>query len=364
MDASVVDKLKLAPMTLNNKSKHHTNFTTSIEARDFVSTGISAADRAYTIRTAARPDCRPEELIPNGHIFPLRAKRGGVLERTGHTELSTDLVILAGLSSPCAVICEIMAIDGSMARSETLQVLSNTFDLPMVSVEDVIAYRRHFGFNYISKVPQSAPDFKFENSGFVEMPLAKYPQCVIRGGSFRSSLWNGNQEILVLLFGDESIVDCIPLVRVHSQCLTGDVLGSMRCDCGDQLQLSIERLSLEKFGILMYVPHHEGRGIGIFNKICAYKLQDEHALDTLDANVALDLPIDARNYEFVAHILLQQFRISKIRLLTNNPDKIKQLQNQGIEVIEREKLSGRINAHNERYLNTKCTRLGHCIDKI
>ncbi len=333
-----VDELGLQLMTQRNRTPFETAFTVSIEARDGVSTGISAADRARTIQVAVDPSSRPEDLIQPGHVFPLRARPFGVLERTGQTEASVDLARLAGFA-PAGVICEVMNDDGTMARVPDLKVYCERHELKMITVADLIAYR-HRNEKLVERIASAA------------MPT-KYGDFVAHG--YRSMI-DGQQHV-ALVMGDVDGVQDV-LVRVHSECVTGDVFGSLRCDCGDQLERAIAQVALEGKGVILYLSQ-EGRGIGLLNKLRAYELQ-EQGLDTVDANLALGLPIDSRDYGMGAQILAD-LGLSTIRILTNNPRKIVGLEGYGLRVTEQVPIEAEPNPVNADYLRTKREKLGHSI---
>jgi len=338
MAEEMIDKLQLPMMASNNKSPYGTAFTVSIEAAEGVSTGISAYDRAHTIQTAIHPEAKPSDIISPGHIFPLRARKKGVLERPGQTEGSVDLSKLAGLR-PAAVICEIMNEDGTMSRFDDLVAFSRKHDIPLVTIKDLIEYRikhEHLVHNEAtSRLPiQGKGDFTmtvFSN----ELDAAEH-FALVKSPRFANQL---------------------PLVRIHSECLTGDVLGSCKCDCGKQLEQSLALLSAEG-GVLIYL-RQEGRGIGLANKLRAYALQ-EMGMDTVDANHKLGLPSDKRNYD-IAYQMLKYYGIETIRLLTNNPAKIDALERYGIKVAERVALEVEPTGESLRYLQTKKEKMGHLL---
>ncbi len=337
----IVERLKLQPMVSTNTSKFQTAFLTSIEARHGVTTGISAYDRAHTILTAIADNARPEDLVSPGHVFPLRARRGGVLFRAGQTEGSVDLARLAGLK-PAAVICEIMKDDGTMARMPDLEVFAQEHGLKIATIADVIAYR-------------------LRNERFVH--IAAQTTLPTRFGEFKAYAFINsidNYEHIALVKGEIDTQTPV-LVRVHSQCLTGDVFGSYRCDCGEQLEKAMELISTEGRGVLLYL-RQEGRGIGLANKLKAYELQDK-GLDTVEANKHLGFEPDLRDYGVGAQILVL-LGVKKMRLITNNPKKIKGLEGYGLEVVERVPIEIQPREENVKYLITKCQKLGHLMNLL
>jgi len=339
MAPEIIERLKLPLMVHDNRSPFKTAFTVSIEAREGVTTGISAADRARTIAVAVADDSKPEDLVQPGHVFPLRARRGGVLFRTGQTEGSVDLARLAGLK-PAGVICEIMNDDGTMARMPDLIKFAETHGLKIASIADIIAYRMRTE-SFVHKVAETTLPTPY--------------------GEFRALAYVNDiddYEHLALVKG-EIDPDKDILVRVHSQCLTGDVFGSFRCDCGNQLQRAMEIVQKEGLGVILYLQQ-EGRGIGLANKLKAYALQDQ-GRDTVEANNELGFDADLRDYGVGAQILAS-LGVRKMRLMTNNPKKIKGLEGYGLIVKERYPIEPEPRPENMRYLLTKCHKLGHMME--
>ncbi len=336
LSPDIVETLKLTPMVYDNKSPFKTAFTVSIEARCGVTTGISAADRAHTVLTAVSVDAKPDDLVQPGHVFPLRARRGGVLFRTGQTEGSVDLARLTGLR-PAAVICEIMKDDGTMARMPDLEKFAKEHGLKIATVADIIAYR-------------------MRNESFVH----KVAETVLptRYGEFKALAFINDIDAFEHLALVKGTIDPEKeiLVRVHSECLTGDVFGSYRCDCGEQLDKAMEIIQREELGVLLYLQQ-EGRGIGLANKLKAYALQDK-GFDTVEANEELGFDADLRNYGVGAQILAA-IGVRKMRLMTNNPKKIVGLEGYGLQVTDRVPIEIQPRPENKRYLTTKCQKLGH-----
>jgi 3,4-dihydroxy 2-butanone 4-phosphate synthase / GTP cyclohydrolase II len=332
------DELGLDLMAAKNESPFETPFTVSIEAREGVTTGISAPDRARTIQVAIDPESSPRDVVQPGHIFPLKSKAGGVLERAGQTEAAVDLARLAGLN-PAGVICEVMNDDGTMARVDDLVGYCARHGLKMITVADLIAYRRRH-----DKLVERVVSTKLP-TGFGDFDAVGYRELV--GGKHHVALVKGDVD------GAQDV-----LVRVHSECLTGDVFHSLRCDCGEQLESALSMIEREGHGVLLYLSQ-EGRGIGLLNKLRAYKLQ-EGGMDTVDANLQLGLPADLRDYGIGAQILVD-LGLTSIRILTNNPKKIRGLEGYGLSVSEQLPIEHLPNPHNEDYLRAKRERMGHTL---
>jgi 3,4-dihydroxy 2-butanone 4-phosphate synthase / GTP cyclohydrolase II len=340
LSPNLVDKLELPMMVANNKSPYGTGFTISIEARTGVSTGISAADRARTIQAAVAPDAGPRDLVSPGHIFPLRARAGGVLVRTGQTEGSVDLARLAGMTT-AGVICEIMNEDGTMARMPDLEKFAAEHELKIATIADLVAYRLR-------------RDILIHRVAEARVPTET-------AGEFTAIVYTNDidsHEHLALVKGKID-PDKRVLVRVHSECLTGDVFGSSRCDCGLQLNAAMRMIDQEGCGVLLYM-RQEGRGIGLVNKLKAYKLQDEEGIDTVEANIKLGFKPDLRDYGIGAQIL-RDLGVRKMGLLTNNPKKIIGLEGYGLKVVDRFPLEIEAGDENKEYLQCKRDRMGHLI---
>ena len=336
-----LDELAVPMMVDRNTSRFTTAFTVSVEAKHKVSTGISAADRAQTVLTMIDPCTKPGDLVYPGHMFPLRAREGGVLVRAGHTEAIVDLAKLAGLY-PAGVICEVLNDDGTMARLPELTVMAKKFGFKIISVTDLIAYRsRHE--KLVHRVAEAKLPTKF--------------------GEFTAIAYKSDvdpAEHIALVMGDVSS-DQPVLVRVHSECATGDIFGSLRCDCGEQLAMALKMIAKEGRGVLIYM-RQEGRGIGFHNKIKAYALQDQ-GMDTVEANVSLGFAPDLRDYGVGAQIMTD-LGIHEIRLMTNNPKKVISLEGHGLKVVQTVPIVVKPNPHNRRYLETKQKKMGHMLDIV
>ncbi|HTZ38546.1 MAG TPA: bifunctional 3,4-dihydroxy-2-butanone-4-phosphate synthase/GTP cyclohydrolase II [Syntrophales bacterium] len=339
LNEELSQKLNLHLMVNDNQSRFKTAFTVSIEARRGVTTGISAHDRATTIRTAIADNVKPDDIVSPGHIFPILARRGGVLVRTGQTEGSVDLARLAGLK-PSGVICEIMKDDGTMARMPDLEIFAKEHGLKIVTIADLI-------------------NFRMKTESFVRRAAtATLPTAF--GGDFKFIVYENDVDEMkhvALVKGEITPMDAV-LVRVHSECMTGDVFGSMRCDCGDQLHTAMEMINEAGKGVIVYM-HQEGRGIGLVNKVKAYELQ-EHGRDTVEANIELGFKEDLRDYGIGAQILVD-LGVKKIRMLTNNPKKVVGLEGYGMTIVERLPIEIKPNEVNLRYLRTKKEKMGHLL---
>lgn len=340
MPGAMLDRLEIPLMTPHNKDAYRTAYTISVDARDGTTTGISAADRARTVRTLADSATEPWELTRPGHVFPLRYREGGVLVRRGHTEAAVDLCRLAGLT-PAGVLVEVVNDDGTMKRAPELRAFADEHGLAMISIEDLVRYRRRVERHVVREAETRLPT---------------------RHGEFTAigyTITVDDSEHVALVYGDPATLtdDGPVLTRVHSECLTGDVFGSNRCDCGPQLDEAVARIVEEGRGVVVYLRGHEGRGIGLVAKLQAYQLQDG-GRDTVDANLDLGLPADARHYGAATQIL-KDLGVEEVRLLTNNPDKVSSLEDYGIKVAERVPLTPHPNDHNLAYLLTKRDRMGH-----
>jgi 3,4-dihydroxy 2-butanone 4-phosphate synthase / GTP cyclohydrolase II len=341
MTADKIEELQLPMMSSKNTSQFGTAFTVSIEAKKGVSTGISAGDRATTILTAVREDCKPEDLARPGHIFPLRAQKGGVLKRAGQTEGSVDLARIAGLT-PAGVICEIMNEDGTMSRVPELAIFAKEHGLKMVTIKALIEYRmRRESFVKRAAVTKLPTEYGEFTAIAYENEVDDYNHLALVKGDIKP--------------GDEV------LVRVHSECLTGDVLHSLRCDCGDQLHKAMQIIDKEGKGVILYM-RQEGRGIGLVNKLRAYELQDK-GMDTVEANLELGFKADLRDYGIGAQILVD-LGVKKMRLMTNNPRKIVGLEGYGLKVTGREPLEIPAQSNNLKYLKTKKHKMGHILENV
>ncbi|GAA2144858.1 bifunctional 3,4-dihydroxy-2-butanone-4-phosphate synthase/GTP cyclohydrolase II [Nocardioides koreensis] len=337
MPADMLDRLEIPLMTPHNKDRLRTAYTISVDARDGVTTGISAADRAHTVRVLADSATEPWEITRPGHVFPLRYREGGVLVRRGHTEAAVDLAKLAGLT-PAGVLVEVVNDDGTMKRGPELREFADEHGLAMISIDELVRYRRRHE-TLVERVAET------------RLPT--------RHGDFTAYGYRitvDASEHIALVYGDVSGPEPV-LTRVHSECLTGDVFGSHRCDCGPQLEEALERIVEEGRGVVVYLRGHEGRGIGLVAKLQAYQLQDG-GRDTVDANLELGLPADARHYGTATQVL-RDLGIESVRLLTNNPDKVSNLEDFGVAVAERVQLTPHPNDHNIAYLLTKRDRMGH-----
>ncbi|HVX44250.1 MAG TPA: bifunctional 3,4-dihydroxy-2-butanone-4-phosphate synthase/GTP cyclohydrolase II [Mycobacteriales bacterium] len=330
------DRLGLPPMVADNQDRKGTAFTVSVDAAEGITTGISAAERAHTVRLLADPEATAADLSRPGHIFPLRAAEGGVLQRRGHTEAAVDLARLAG-AHPVGVLSELVNDDGSMMRMPELEAFAAEHDLVLITVADLVEYRMNR--DRVERVAEAALPTRYGT---------------FRGIAFRDG--RTGEEHLVAAMGELEGADDL-LVRIHSECLTGEAFGSLRCDCGPQLDAALAAVAAAGRGAVVYLRGQEGRGIGLANKLKAYELQDAGA-DTVEANLALGLPSDARDYRVGAQIL-QELGVRDVRLLTNNPDKVQALERYGVPVRSRQPLSVGATVHNARYLQTKRDRMNH-----
>jgi 3,4-dihydroxy 2-butanone 4-phosphate synthase/GTP cyclohydrolase II len=345
LPAARCDALQLSPMVAEPEDPHRTAFTVSVDARHGTTTGISGADRAVTTRALARDGSQARDFVRPGHVFPLRAREGGVLKRRGHTEAALDLAKLAGLR-PAGVLCELMHRDGTMMRAPALEAFAHEHDLALMHIDDLVAYRRR-------------------TEPIVEcVAQARLPT---RHGPFVAHVFNDlvdGREHVALVRGDvrSSGDGAGVLVRVHSECMTGDLFGSLRCDCAAQLDAALSRISAEGRGVVVYLRGHEGRGIGLINKLHAYQLQDE-GRDTVEANLDLGLPVDSRRYDVGAQILTF-LGVTAIRLMSNNPAKFAALEGYALRVVERVPLVAALNPENAGYLSTKQAKLGHLLGLV
>jgi 3,4-dihydroxy 2-butanone 4-phosphate synthase/GTP cyclohydrolase II len=342
VEGATLDRLHIPLMTPHNRERMRTAYTVSVDAQDGITTGISAADRAHTIRVLADSATEPHDLVQPGHVMPLRYREGGVLARPGHTEASVDLARLAGLT-PAGVLCEIVNEDGSMMRASALREFADDHGLAMISIADLIRYRRRYE-SQIERIAQT------------RMPTV---HGTFDAHAYRDTVTGG--EHVALVVGD--VRDGEPvLVRVHSECLTGDTFGSLRCDCGPQLRAAMTAIAANGRGVVLYLRGHEGRGIGLAHKLRAYELQDA-GRDTVDANLELGLPADARDYGTGAQILAD-LGVRSLRLMTNNPTKLAGLEGYGLRVVDRVPMPVRPHPENIRYLRTKRDRMGHALPNL
>lgn len=342
MEGKRLDELGLGPMSYSSTDRHETAFVMSVDARHGTTTGISASDRARAIEVLISPQSKPSDLMQPGHMFPLRARDGGVLVRAGHTEAALDLCHLSGMY-PAAVICEVLNEEGESANLPELMEMAKRFDFKIISIEELIAYRR-------------------QNEKLVErIAAARLPTAF---GEFQAVAYESilDKTPYVALVKGEIKPDEPILVRVHSGCLTGDALLSLRCDCGEQLHAAMNRIDDEGSGVLLYIAHHEGRGIGILNKLRAYALQDKGA-DTVQANHALGFSSDAREYGTGAQVLYD-LGVRKMKLLTNNPSKRVGLEGYGLQIVERVPLHPTVHPENKSYLDAKREKMGHLLEEI
>ncbi len=345
MPGTMLDRLEIPLMTPHNRDRMRTAYTLSVDARDGVTTGISAADRAHTVRTLADSATEPWEITRPGHVFPLRYRDGGVLSRRGHTEAAVDLARMAGLT-PVGVLVEVVNDDGTMKRGQQLRDFADEHDLKLVSIEQMVHHRRRTE-SHVERVAETRLPTRFGD---------------FTAFGYRISI-DGSEHV-ALVYGDPAAVQGVDpvLTRVHSECLTGDVFASSRCDCGPQLEEAMQRVVDEGRGVVIYLRGHEGRGIGLLAKLQAYQLQDG-GRDTVDANLDLGLPADARHYGAATQIL-KDLGVTSVRLMTNNPAKTEGLESYGIPVTERVALTPHPNDHNLAYLQTKRDRMGHVLPDL
>ncbi|MET0842667.1 MAG: GTP cyclohydrolase II [Mycetocola sp.] len=359
MTNEIADRLELPIMVPDSQDLRHTAYTITVDAADRITTGISAADRAHTLRALGNPDAVPTDLIRPGHIVPLRAVDGGVRQRAGHTEAAVDLMTLAGLT-PVGAICEVVDDDGNMMRLPGLIALGERDSLPVITIAALIEYmnaREISPAESAESVPASDFDDREPAAASSAVLFEVETNVPTTHGTFRMRAYrdrNTGADHVAILAGDHTAPGAV--VRVHSECLTGEAFGSLKCECGPQLDTALDAIQRHG-GIVVYLRGHEGRGIGLINKLRAYQLQ-ENGLDTLDANLALGLPADARDY-LAATSILQDLGATNIRLLTNNPEKVRQLEEYGITVTERVPIVVGVGAFNETYLETKRDRMGH-----
>jgi 3,4-dihydroxy 2-butanone 4-phosphate synthase/GTP cyclohydrolase II len=342
VEGATLDRLHIPLMTPHNRERMRTAYTVSVDARSGITTGISAADRSHTIRVLADSATEPDDLVQPGHVMPLRYREGGVLARPGHTEASVDLARLAGLT-PAGVLCEIVNEDGSMMRASALREFADDHGLAMISIADLIRYRRRYE-SQIERIAQT------------RMPTV---HGTFDAHAYRDTVTGG--EHVALVVGDVGDGEPV-LVRVHSECLTGDTFGSLRCDCGPQLRAAMTAIAANGRGVVLYLRGHEGRGIGLAHKLRAYELQDA-GRDTVDANLELGLPADARDYGTGAQILAD-LGVRSLRLMTNNPTKLAGLEGYGLRVVDRVPMPVRPHPENIRYLRTKRDRMGHALPNL
>ncbi len=350
MTNEIADRLELPLMVVNNEDPRGTNYTVSVDAADRISTGISAGDRAHTLRVLANPDSTPSSVHRPGHIMPLRARDGGVLERDGHTEATIDLLKLAGLT-PVGVISEIVAEDGEMMRLPGLLQLGERAGIVVITIESLVAYLQVKHGD--TAVPPATPITETSRVTFEVETTIPTSHGSFRFRAYRDRMTGADH--LAIISGTPQNG---ALIRVHSECLTGEVFESLKCECGPQLDAALDQIQAEG-GVVIYMRGHEGRGIGLTNKLKAYRLQED-GLDTLDANIALGFPVDGRDYTAAVSIL-EDLGLSEVRAITNNPEKLRQLRARGITVIEQIPLVVGVGVYNEQYLEAKRDRMGHIL---